>query len=418
MANSLEFVDWLTAEALRQLVNPLEVAQFFNTDYTPEYKKEFTVGDSVRIPFPNRFFTTTGLGYQPQPIIDRHATAVMDRTLGIHFEWDSIEAALKMPRSEERISKKILKPMMAQLAQDLDSQCAQFAYLNTPNVVGTLGTDPSTFDDIFGAADQRFTELGCPAGVEKGMILWPKQYRALRKSAVSYFNPASQISSMFKTGSVGTVNGVDSYQSMSLYSHTAGTWAGAVTVTTTSVSGATTLAVTCTNGDTFNAGDVFSVGSVYEVNPSTRRTTGTLKQFVVAVSTTGATSAATLQLVYSSSQGAIIGPGNPYQNVDALPLSGAALTLFPGTSSPNGKSGVNSLALTDMAFGLVSVPLANPKSSAADMVSTQTDPKTGIKLSFLRMFDPIQRRWINRFDCLFGLFNLYNDVGAIRALGA
>ena len=33
----------------------------------------------------------------------------------------------------------------------------------------------------------------------------------------------------------------------------------------------------------------------------------------------------------------IFGPGSQYQNVDALPGNGAALTLWPGTGAPNGK---------------------------------------------------------------------------------
>jgi len=233
---------------------------------------------------------------------------------------------------------------------------------------------------------------------------------------VSYFNPASQISQMFKKGSIGEAVGFDSYQSMSLYSHTAGTWASSVTLSANVASGATSLAVTCTTGDTFNQGDVINIGAVNEVNPGTLRSTGTLKQFVIAQSTVGAASAATLQLVAPDSLGTIIGPGSPYQNVDALPLSGAALTLFPGTTTPNGLKGVNSLALTDRAFALVGVRLANPK--AAEMSSYARDPETGISVSFLRMFDPVQRKWINRFDVLLGFGLLYNDHCAVRVLGA
>jgi coat protein Gp5 len=414
--NALEYVDWLTLEGLRLLTNPLEVAPFFNTSYNNEFTKEFTVGETVRVPFPKQFTVTNGLGYQPQPIIDRHATITVDQPFGIHFEWDSAEQALKLPRGEEKIKRDILGPAMAKLRQEIDSRCALWAYQNTPNIVGTLGANPADFDSVHGAADQRLTELGCPSSGDRGMILSPSLARALRKSAVSYFNPASEIARQFKKGSIGEAVGFDSYQSMSLYSHTAGTWAGAVTVTTTSVSGATTLAVTCTTGDTFNQADVFNVGSVNEVNPMTLRSTGTLKQFVIALSTVGAASAATLTLVAASSAGAIIGPGSPFQNVDALPVAGAALTLFPGTTSPNGKVGVNSLAIQSDAFALVGVRLANPK--AAEMSSYARDPKTGISLSFLRMFDPVQRKWINRFDVLLGFGNFYNDHCAVRVLGA
>lgn len=407
--NQLEYVDWLSMEALRLLTNPLEVAPFFNTDYNSEFTKEFTVGETVRVPLPKQFLITNGLGYQPQPIIDRHTNVTVDQAFGVHFEWDSAEQALKLPRGEEKISRTILKPAMAKIRQEIDSRCALWAYQNTPNVVGTLGTNPTTFDAVFGAAGQRLVEIACPDG-EKGMILSPGLTRTLRAGVVSQFNPQTDLVRMWKKGSIGEANGFDSYQSMSLYSHTAGTWQGAVSTSSAGQSGAT-LAVTCTTGDTFLAGDVFNVAAVNDVNPMTLRSTGTLKQFVVLAPVTGAASAATLSI-----SPAIVGPGSPYQNVDALPGNGAALTLFPGTTSPNGKSGVNSLAIHGDAFALVGVKLANPK--AAEMSSYARDPKTGISVSFLRMFDPVQRKWINRFDTLIGFGNLYNDHCAVRVLGA
>jgi hypothetical protein len=48
---------------------------------------------------------------------------------------------------------------------------------------------------------------------------------------------------------------------MSLKSHTAGTWAGAVTLSSAVANGATSLAVTCTTGDTFKKGDVIGLGA-------------------------------------------------------------------------------------------------------------------------------------------------------------
>src|SRR4051812_35832970 len=126
--NQFEYVDWLSMESLRLLTNSLEVAPFFNTKYNPEFTKEFTVGESVRVPLPKQFLITNGLGYQPQPIIDRHATVTVDQSFGVHFEWDSAEQALKLPRGEEKISAQILKPAMAKIKQEIDSRCALYAY--------------------------------------------------------------------------------------------------------------------------------------------------------------------------------------------------------------------------------------------------------------------------------------------------
>ncbi len=411
--NLIEVTDWLAMEALRLLTNALEVAPCFNSDYDDQLDMEFPVGKTFRVPLPDNFLIRNGLDYQPQSIIDRHTDISCDQVHGIDFEWDSVEAALTMPRTEERIRKKVLIPAMKKQRQEIDSRAANFAMLNTPNIVGILGTAPATFDAIYGAADERLTVLAGNSE-DKTMLLSPGQARTLRASAVSYFNPTDEIAAMFKKGYIGEVTGFgQSYQSMSLYQTTSDAWASTVTVTSNFTADANTIGVTCTTGDTFTAGTPFNFAAVNDVNPMTLRSTGTLKQFVLTQTTVGAGSTATLTFYPG-----IVGPGSPYQNVDAYPLAAAALTQYPGTSGANTpKTGVNGLAITKDAFALVGVKLQNPKSSSAEIVSQAQDPETGISVAFLRMFDPTSRKWINRFDSCYGFGRLWADHCAVRVLG-
>ena len=48
------------------------------------------------------------------------------------------------------------------------------------------------------------------------------------------------------------------------------------------------------------------------------------------------------------------------------------------------------------------------------MSSQARDPKTGISVAFVRMFDPVERKMVNRFDVLLGFGNLYPDNCAVR----
>jgi hypothetical protein len=43
------FTNQVSMEALRLLINELEVAQFFNTEYNKEFDKEFPVGATVQV---------------------------------------------------------------------------------------------------------------------------------------------------------------------------------------------------------------------------------------------------------------------------------------------------------------------------------------------------------------------------------
>lgn len=413
MANTFEYADWLAMEALDLLVNKLSVSQFFNKDYAKEFKQKFPIGDSLRVPFPDRGTIRNGLAYNPETITRRHANVAIEDPFGCDFEWDNAEGMLKAPRGRDKVSKEILSPRMAQLAQEIDSRCALYAYQHAASVVGALGTNPTTYDATSGAARQIMAELACPPDGERGMIVPPAVMRQVKSSNIALHNPVGDISKQFRTGIVQQADGFEWYESMSLYRHTAGTWAGAVSLSAAASNGATTLALTCTTGDTFKVGDKFAIANVLPVNPMTRRTFGTSTKTFTCLgdgagnTVTGASSAATITV-----SPAIYYTG-PHQNVDSQPASSAALTLWPGTTSPNAKAGIVGLALHGNAFALVPYELEEPKESSVELFSQKRDPDSGAVISFIRQFDGRARKFINRFDVGLGYGEFYNDACAV-----
>jgi hypothetical protein len=113
---------------------------------------------------------------------------------------------------------------------------------------------------------------------------------------------------------------------------------------------------------------------------------------------------------------AIYGPGSQYQNVDALPADTAAMTLWPGTTTPNGKTGTVGLGLSRFAFALVGAKLYMPK-SVEDAGQAQ-DPDSGISIRKVKAWDAVRSMQINRMDSLCGFGNLYQDNGAVCVVGA
>lgn len=410
MANQYIFPDWVAPEALRLLVNKLEVAQFFNTDYNKEFDREFPIGEVVRVKLPQQFMVRDGLGYSPQTINRINTTVTCNQIFGVDFEWDSFEGALRMERSKEQISKQYLEPAMAQIAQEIDTRAALFAYQNTNNFVGVLGTDPNSAA-TFMAARQRMIELGCPPGGEKGMIVPPAVNTALVPALQSLFNPSSEISEQYKEGSLGKLWGFDWYESMSLFRHTAGTWGTPANnkISATANQSGNSITVANTAADTYNVGDIFTIANVNAVNPRTRRLLSTVpKPFVVTAPLVGTGGGVDVLNISP----AIFGPGSQYQNVDALPAANALMTLFPGTAAPNGATSAQGLALHGDAFALVGVKLESPK--ATELTAQSRDPKTGIPIRFVRMFDPIQSKMVNRWDTVIGFGQLYADNCSVR----
>ena len=410
MANQFLDVSWISMNVLRLLVNFLTVAEYFNTEYTKDFDKDFAVGDTIQVKFPQQWTIRDGLGYSPQGINRISTTVSLNQIFGIDWEMDDYESAVKAERSEAELEEQYFEPAAAQIAQEIDSRAAQFAYQNSNNVLGALGTDPTSVATYYNTT-RRMMELACPAG-KRALCISSSMMSTFGQNITTFFQPPDEISAMFKDGALGRAAGLDWYQSQSLYSHTAGTWAGAVTVSGAGQSGAA-LIITGTNGDTIKKGDKFSILNVNQVNPRTRRIPGPAqaKNFVVTQDYTLTGGNDTINILP-----AIYGPGTQYQNVDALPATGAALTLWPGTTSPNGKVGTVGLALSKFAFAMVGGGLFTPK--AVEAAKQQRDPKTGIPLRLVLAWDPVRSMKINRWDTLLGFGNLYQDNGAVCVAGA
>jgi P22 coat protein - gene protein 5 len=414
MANKFEFVDWVGEEALRSLTNRLVIAEMFNTDYNKEFTREFAVGEDVRVKYPQRFLVANTFNYTPQPINRRHTDIVLNVPLQISFEYDSFDQALKMERGKEMFNKEYIQPAMEQLAQEIESQAANFAWLHANNIVGSLATTPTDTSQA-GSARQRLLENACPDGGEYRSIITPGAMTSVANGSTTVFNPQDEISRIWKKGYVGEARGFNWFESMSLYQMTAGNWQTPANNTFNSLTNPTTLVMNCTNGDTFNAGDVFNIAGMYNVNPVTRRSTGTLKQIRITQSTTATSTTVTLSISCGDGQGIVL-PGDQYQNVDSAPVANNLCTLMPGTTNPSGLTGFNGLALTRDAFALVGVKLMMPE--AVEIAVQKRDPKTGISTSFIRVFDGVQRKMINRFDMLIGFGELYSNACCVRQLSA
>ena len=399
-------------EVLRNLMNANKVATIFNTDWEKDYEKTFAVGTTIQVKFPQQFTIRDGLGYNPQGINRISTTISLDQPFGIDFQWDDYEAAVKAERSEEEIKEQYLEPAGVQLSQEIDSRAALFAKNNASQIQGSLGTDPVSVQ-FLDEARRKLLQKACPPDRKRAALISSSmQNNSINTPVTALFNPADEIDEAFKEGSLGRLKGFRVFEEQSLYSHTAGTWAAAVTVTGGGQSGYS-LINTGTNGDTINQGDKFSVANVNLVNPRTRRIPGP-KQAMTFTATanfilTGGNDTVTILP-------AIYGPGSQYQNVDALPANGAALTLFPGTASPNGAVGTMGLALTKYAFAIVGMRFYLPK--AVEARSQAEDPLTGIPVRFVKAWDPVHSMQIHRFDTVTGFGNLYQDNAACVLLGA
>lgn len=417
MANEFDTTRLLVKEVLRSLTNRLSTGNCFDMSYNSAFKGPMAVGAEVDVPFPQRFKVTSGPTFQAQPIKARKTKVTVDQFKGVHFDLGSAEMALSVPRGNGGVKGNYMDRIAEQLAQEIDLTCADYAYNNTNQIVGILGTNP-TGPAIAGAVRKKFIQNGSTANGEMDILCSPDFMENVVNGSQTYFNDQPTLGKAFRDGYINRARGIDWTETMSTKSHTAGTWAGAVTVNGAGQTG-TSINITCTDGDTFFAGDVICFAGCFNVNPATRRAVGqgtsALKQFRVvnAVTVTGATTA-TLEIFPRLDPVTTTYTTGQYANCSASPANSAAVTLFPGTASPSGLSGIQSLALAPGAFALVGVELETPKS--AEFAYQLRDPETGIALRATKTWDGVESRMLYRVDTLFGLGTLYNDECSIRLL--
>ncbi|OGT58000.1 MAG: hypothetical protein A3E01_18435 [Gammaproteobacteria bacterium RIFCSPHIGHO2_12_FULL_63_22] len=419
--NLLETSDWLSMECARLLTNELFVSAGMNNDWAKDFDQPFPIGDTARIPFPWRPIGGEGMDYDPEPIVRRHTDVTVDKVPHVHFEWGSVEQALKLTRGREKVQAEILKPAMQKMRQKIELLAARHAAINSPNVLGTLGTDPTTLG-FAGQARTRLIQMAGWMGAKRTAALSPSVMESITQAATvtnPIFNPTDKIAKAFVEGYLGENGGWQFAESMSLLQITAGTRAGAISISATAVSGATSLVIACTEGDTFVAGEKFGVAGRYPVNPGTlERAMTTTFQFAIA-GDPGQTYTATAATITLPITDTIYGPADPYQNITVMPTAGDVVTPWPGTTTPNGLVGTLSVLFSRDAFTIVPVKLANPEQGGSVQIATQNrDPRSGVSVAVIRMFEPIERRWVNRFDALLGIGNLYNRNASVVLAGA
>lgn len=389
----------------RGLYNKPAVMSSFDPRFQKMFNMEMQSGETVYGRLPWRFVKKEGLGLKLQPIVDRVVPITMNQVYQYSVEYNSIEEVLNFPRPNMELIKQFTEPISDQLSQDADSAAALFATNNAANVVGSLDaaiTDLATLR----TTTQKLVEL---AGWKSGTVgvISPAMANNIVGLGQAFFNPTDEISQQSKTMRIGKYANIDWVQSMSLQTPTAGTAVTALQVTGPNQAG-NSLIITGTAAQTLLDGDKLTIGSgatsMYAVNPATRRGFKGLRVIRVVGDYTLTSGPDTISI-----SPAITGPGSQYQNVLDLPADTAAITLWPGTTSPSGKTGTCGIVFAPDAFARVSSKLHEPQKVEHHGVSTLN----GVTCRFTDSWDFNESREVVRFDALFGFGDIESANKAV-----
>jgi hypothetical protein len=389
-----------TNETLMILKNDLQLLGNVNRDN--EYlfaKKGMKAGQSVNLRYPARFLGRAGETYSPEAYTETSYSLVIRPLQGVDVDIPSTEWTLNL----DDVKKRVLAPAAAQLANNIERDCLQIAYINISNDLGTPGTPPTDIK-IYNQARAILVNEGFPDSSENCVMITPDMQVNAASQLATVFNPQQTVDTAFKKGLIGEGYGFKWYESANLWTSIAGTRAATgATLSAAPANGATTLALTGITpaGATIEAGAAFTLAACNAVNPMTRASYGKARHFTSTLAVTAVGGVATLTI-----RPAITFSG-AFANVDAQPAANAAVTFdaAAGTQSPQ------AIAWSPQALTWACINQEQP--GGVDTCYFATDAKTGIQLRFIRQFEGRSNNFINRFDVLYA-FGVPYAQGAVR----
>lgn len=357
-------------------------------------KNGYMAGDTIQIAQPARFTngTTADITSTIQDVVEPKIPLQLAYQYNVPIAFTSAEIATDL--ALKAWAKRVLKPAMITLANNVEKQALALAVAQTWSQVGSAGSTVFDTDTIL-SAGQKMDEQGCADFDNRYVLLNPAGNRSAVNARKGLFQQSTAISEQYKSGAMGTADGFTFLRNNLLPSLTTGT---ANTTGVTAGANLTNASATVSlaglgNALTVTAGTRFTIAGIYDVHPVTKATLSSLKQFVI---TTGGTSSAGGALDVTVAPTVYSSTGNGLQNVSSLAANGAVVTFLNGAA---GSTYAQNLAFHKSAFRFCSVPLVMP--DGLDMAAQET--YKGITVRVIRDYDVLKDRLIMRADILWGL---------------
>ena len=433
------------------LENELVIANRVTREYSNEFAQTGAkIGNVVSIRRPPRYKGTYGPPLNVEDTNETFCQVALNYQFHVDVQFTTQDLSLAMDMFAERV----LKPQIAAIANRVDSDTAQYAFLNTAATLGTFGTSPNSLK-LFTDARAILAAESCPREGEKNAILDPISMSSMVATVQGLFNPQAKIGEYIETGMIAReFAGLDWWEDQNIPVFTTGAQGG-TPILTTPIAGTAFLSTgwaqsgtVSTQGWTastavISVGDVIQFAGVYPVNPQNRLQYGkTPRQFVVlppggfvtppnGAANPGLTyGAATLAagtfnpatgLYTSSGTGTLtltIGDaciyGGQFQNVTAAPASGAAITVNGGTAYANTVS-PQSLVFHKYAYALAFADLPLPR-GVEYAARAYDDEDIGMSIRCVTQFTINNDSEPTRADVLYGPASLYRSL-ALRVAG-
>jgi hypothetical protein len=326
MANTLLTIDMITRIAVRLWKNTNSFMRNVNTQYDDQYAVVGAkIGSQLRIRLPVDYTVGSGSAISFQDTAENYTTMTMATQNNVGMSFPQIDLTLKVDDFADRYIAPAVNNLAGTVAVGVMSGAEGGVSNYVDNTAGGAIISPTSTTIL--TANAILHTQSAPA-MNHRLVVNPYTDSRVTASLAGLFNPASDISDQYRSGSMKNALGFDWMMDQTVLIHTPGTFS-AGTVNGANQSG-TTLVTNAITG-TLKKGDIITIAGVNGVNRIEKQSYGAARQFVVLADV--ATSGTSISIYPALIPPGVGGAQVQYQTVDASPANSAAISLASPAST-------------------------------------------------------------------------------------
>jgi hypothetical protein len=326
VANFLLNIDMITRMAVRLWKNTNAFMRNINTQYDNQFAVEGAkIGSSLRIRLPVDCTVGTGSAISFQDTTENFTTLTMATQNNVGISFSQIQQSLQIDDYAERYLAPAVNALAGKVAVGIMAGSEGGVCNYVDNQAASAIISPSITTIL--TANAILATQSAPE-MNHRLVVNPFTDSRTAGALAGLFNPATDISEQYRSGSMKNALGFDWMKDQTVIIHTPGTFS-AGTVNGAGQTG-TTLVTNAITG-TLKKGDIITIANVNGVNRIEKQSYGSARQFVVLadVATSG-TSISIYPAIIPAGPG---GTDVQYQTVDASPANSAAISLASPAST-------------------------------------------------------------------------------------
>jgi hypothetical protein len=326
VANELITIDMVTRVAVRLWKNTNAFMRNVNTQYDDQFARTGAkIGDSLRIRLPVDYTVGEGSAVSFQDTVENFTTMALATQNNVAISFTQFQQTMQIEDYAERYIVPAVNNLGGKVAVGIMSGSEGGICNYVDNTASGAIISPSNSTIL--TANAILATQSAPE-MNHRLVVNPFTDARVAGALAGLFNPVSEISQQYRSGSMKNALGFDWMMDQTVLMHTPGSFsAGTVNGAGQTGSTLTTNAIT----GTLKKGDIITIAGVLGVNRIEKQSYGQVRQFVVLADV--ASSGVSISIYPALIPAGVGGAAVQYQTVDVSPANSAAISLASPAST-------------------------------------------------------------------------------------